>query len=154
MHRTGHPPAIEWTDALLLGEAGIDADHQVFVELVRAVQAAADGELLGRLEALSNHAREHFERENTWMAETGFSARLCHVEEHNAVLASVAEVLALARQGDREVVRRLADELARWFPGHLHFLDSALAQWLCKQRYGGKPVVLKRLAAAHTAPAV
>ena len=151
MDRTSPEPSIAWTDQLLLGDPGIDADHQAFVGFVRALQAASDDELPARLEAFADHARTHFERENTWMRETAFSARQCHVDEHDAVLKSVAEVLELTRQGDRIVVRRLADELARWFPGHLQFLDSALAHWLCKQRFGGKPVVLQRPAAARTA---
>ena len=37
-----------------------------------------------------------------------------------------------------------AEHLLAWFPGHADYLDSALAHWMCKQRLGGKPVVLRR----------
>jgi hemerythrin len=43
-----------------------------------------------------------------------------------------------------EIARRLGRELAAWFPAHADYLDSALAQWMVKSRFGGAPVVLKR----------
>jgi len=45
-------------------------------------------------------------------------------------------------RGDLAIGRAFAAELERWFPGHADYLDSALAAWLCKRRFGGKPVVL------------
>jgi hemerythrin len=42
------------------------------------------------------------------------------------------------------VGRSFLQELARWFPGHADYLDSALAAWMCKRQFGGKPVVLQR----------
>jgi hemerythrin len=78
------------------------------------------------------------------MRETDFPPRDCHIDEHAAVLRSIEDVLAVARAGDVHEVRRLADALAGWFPGHADWLDSALAAWLCKRSYGGKPVVLRR----------
>ena len=40
--------------------------------------------------------------------------------------------------------RDLTKALVDWFPGHATHLDSALAHWLSKQRFGGKPVVIRR----------
>ena len=78
------------------------------------------------------------------MEESGFPASECHVNEHAVVLASLRGVKERLAQGDTAVCRRLALELARWFPGHADYLDSALAHWMCKQRLGGKPVVVRR----------
>ena len=47
-------------------------------------------------------------------------------------------------QGDTSAVLRLSKALMDWFPGHADYLDSALAHWMCKQRLGGKPVVIRR----------
>ena len=41
------------------------------------------------------------------------------------------------------MARRVADELAAWFPPHVQHLDSALTHWLCKLQHGAKPVVLR-----------
>ena len=76
--------------------------------------------------------------------ETDFPARECHIDEHAAVMRSVEKVRELLAQGQCGPCRRLADELARWFPGHADYLDSALAHWMCKKRLGGKPVVIRR----------
>lgn len=137
-------PAMEWSDRLLLGFAAMDAEHRDFVVCVHALQTAAPEAVAQRLEEFAAHARRHFGAEDRWMEETNFPARQCHVDEHAAVLNSVEQVQALVAEGDTAVVRSLADELARWFPGHADYLDSALAAWLSKQRWGAKPVVIRR----------
>ena len=144
MPNTATAAPLAWNDRLLMGYPAMDAEHREFVDLVGALQRAADDELLPLLEAFAAHAERHFSSENEWMTETAFPARDCHIDEHAAVLRSVAEVRALAEAGNLALVRSLAAELARWFPGHADYLDSALAAWMCKQRWQGQPVVLRR----------
>lgn len=134
-----------WTDAYLLGDPGMDDTHRAFVALLDALMRAADDDLLVCLDALAEHVEAHFAQENAAMARSQFPARECHIDEHAAVLASVHGVRArLAGHGDTQACRRLAQALADWFPAHTDRLDSALAHWLCKQRAGGKPIVLRR----------
>lgn len=147
--------AIAWSDAYLLGYGPMDDVHAEFVTLVRAMQQARDDELAGLLEALAAHAKSHFDAENAWMVDTDFPARGCHIDEHAAVTRSIRQVRERLARGDHALARRLADELAAWFPGHADYLDSALAHWMCKRRLGGKPVVLRRdlrRADLHPAP--
>lgn len=138
------PAPLQWHDGLLLGYQPMDATHEEFVLCVAALQRASAAELPARLEAFAEHAVRHFGEEDRWMEQTQFPARECHINEHAAVLKSVREVQALLAQGYTEPCRRLAQELAQWFPGHADYLDSALAHWMCKQRLGGKPVVIRR----------
>ena len=141
-----HPPTdLVWSDAFLLGYGPMDTVHEEFVEIVSAMVKGPDEGLLASLERFAEHARSHFGTEDQWMKETEFPARECHTDEHAAVMSSVEEVLALARSGNTAQVRPLAQELARWFPGHADYLDSALAHWMFKRSHGGKPVVLRRL---------
>jgi hemerythrin len=137
-------PVILWTDRLLLGYAEMDAEHRDFVVCVQALQQAEPAQVPERLQAFADHARRHFAAEDTWMRDTGFPARDCHIDEHAAVLKSVDDVQALVAQGNTAIVRSLADELARWFPGHADYLDSALATWMAKRRWNAQPVVLRR----------
>ena len=137
-------PALGWSDAFVLGHEPMDATHREFVALVRAMQTGPEAELAGLLADFEAHARRHFEEEDRWMLETGFPPRECHMDEHAAVLRSVVEVREVVARGEIAQVRRLADALADWFPRHADWLDSALAHWLCKRAYGGKPVVLRR----------
>lgn len=144
MNTTRQTELLAWSDALVLGFGPIDTEHEEFVELVRALQQAADEALPALLDAFETHAQAHFGAEDQWMVETDFPARECHMNEHTAVLATVRGVRAKLWAGDCLAARRLADELARWFPGHAAYLDSALAHWMCKRSLGGKPVVLRR----------
>ena len=73
-----------------------------------------------------------------------FPARECHMDEHAKVLLSVMQVKQRLLEGDFDICRRLADELARWFPGHADYLDSALSHWLCSKKFGAKPLVFRR----------
>lgn len=144
---TPHPPASEfsWNDGFLLGYPPMDGIHEEFVGLVGAMKVASDKDLPLLLDRFARHARDHFDAENAWMAQTGFPARDCHVGEHEAVLASVLAVQQRLIDGDScESARRLVQHLEAWFPGHADHLDSALSHWMCKLRWGGKPVVIRR----------
>ncbi len=141
---TSSPGPLTWNDSFLLGYAPIDHVHEEFVEIVGTMLTCPDEEFAGHLDAFAEHAKSHFGAEDTWMTETEFPARECHIDEHAAVMRSVEEVRVIVAQGNVAVGRSLAQELARWFPGHADYLDSALAQWMCKRELGGKPVVIRR----------
>lgn len=140
---TASPP-IAWNDTFLLGFGTMDNEHRELVSLIGLIQACPDADLLPNLRRLAGHAREHFHVEDTWMRETDFPPRECHMDEHAAVLHSVDAVEIRVSEGDLAEGRRLAAALADWFPGHAQHLDSALSHWMCKRRLGGKPVVLRR----------
>lgn len=147
-------PDFTWSDRFLLGHGAMDDTHREFVDIVGAMLAAPDGKLAALLDDFMVHAERHFEDERKWMLATDFPAAQCHIDEHNAVLASVHEVRALLANGGHEATcRALARELSRWFPGHADYMDASLAQWLVKKRMGGIPVVLRRTGAASAAPA-
>jgi hemerythrin len=133
-----------WDDGLLLGLPQMDAEHREFVGRVHALQTAEPLTVQQRLAEFAEHAQAHFAAEDRQMVETDFPPRQCHMDEHAAVLKSVAEVQALVAAGRTDIVQGLADELARWFPGHAQHLDSALAAWVSKLKWGAKPLVLKR----------
>ncbi|HYF21243.1 MAG TPA: hemerythrin domain-containing protein [Ramlibacter sp.] len=142
-HDPAAPPAA--SSANELGYGPMDRLHAEFDELLlRARSAAGPADWVPLLEAIDVHLHEHFEAENGWMTQTDFPPRDCHIDEHAAVLRSSEEVLALARAGNCDPAPSFVAELARWFPGHADYLDSALAAWMCKRQYGGKPVVVHR----------
>lgn len=136
--------AMSWSDAFLLGYVPMDEIHEEFVDIVGRLQAAEDAALPALMDELARHLQQHFEQENQWMEESDFPPRGCHIDEHAAVLKSVAEVRAELAEGNTELCRDLVAHLAEWFPGHADHLDSALAHWMSKLRFGGKPVVLRR----------
>ena len=141
----------DWKSDYALGFGTMDATHREFVERVGALLACADADVLPALDSLADHLQRHFDEERDWMASTGFPSASCHLDEHAAVLKSVAEVQAAVRAGRLPVARALAAELARWFPEHTEAMDMGLAKWMVKLRLGGAPVVIRRDAARPTA---
>lgn len=137
---------LQWSDLLLLGHGQMDETHREFVEVVSALQTAADDELHERLRSVTAHLERHFRDEDQWMRDTGYPAAECHVAEHAAVLASGRDVTAALARGDTALCRRYAQELASWFPGHADYLDAPLSQWLSRKRFGAAPIVIKRRA--------
>jgi hemerythrin-like metal-binding protein len=137
-------PEPAWRDDFVLGYAPMDQTHGEFLQCVAAVAEASDTGLMDAFVTLKAHLQSHFNQEDTWMRDTDFPARECHVDEHAQVMKSVYQVEALLRQGDYAMCRRLANELTTWFPGHATYLDSALSHWMCKRQYGGTPVVVRR----------
>ena len=139
-----HTATLVWGDHLLMGNGPMDELHEEFVELIALLQTAEDSELPSLLQAMEIHLQHHFAEEDQWMLSTGFPPRDCHIDEHAAVLKSVAEVRVKLAEGNVALCRDLTRALVDWFPGHATHLDSALAHWLSKQRFGGKPVVIRR----------
>ncbi|CAB3799542.1 Bacteriohemerythrin [Paraburkholderia ultramafica] len=137
---------LEWSDAMLLGHAPIDAAHEEFVEVVTALADCTQHTALGCLQAVDAHLLSHFAIEQAWMEKSGFPAADCHLDEHQRVLDAVQKVNALAAVGEVGLhdVKRLAQALADWFPGHADYMDSALSAWINKKMHGGAPVVLRR----------
>ncbi|MNL49069.1 cation-binding hemerythrin HHE family protein [compost metagenome] len=127
---------------MALGYTPMDDIHEEFDELLAQASTSGDSDLAERLCALHAHLQNHFSQENHWMAETDFPARECHIAEHEAVLASVEQVMVKIEEGNLDIGRSLVQALASWFPMHAIHLDSALAQWMCKRRTGGIPIVL------------
>jgi hemerythrin len=135
---------LTWNDSLLLGDPEMDAVHEEFVACIAALTNAAGPDVADALAELERQATSHFEMEDTWMRENDFPARECHINEHAAVLASIGGVRRRVAAGESSAAYEIAQALSDWFPGHADYLDSALAHWMCKRRWGGKPVVLRR----------
>lgn len=139
-----------WSDNFLLGYAPMDAVHREFVMCVDQLLRSTDAGLYERLEAFERHAREHFSEERHLMESTQYPGRQCHIDEHEAVLSSVHQVLPLLKAGRVDIARSLSAEVARWFPQHAQYMDGPVAQWLVRKATGAYPLVFRR---RHASPA-
>ncbi len=127
-----------------LGHEPMDEVHEEFERLLQTAQAVPDDELMPLLQQIEQHCQAHFSQEERWMAGGDFPGASCHIQEHSAVLASIAGVLRRVGAGEWYVGRTLVQSLHQWFPAHAQHLDSALAHWLNKKRWGAKPLVFHR----------
>jgi len=118
---------LTWSDALALDIAPMDDTHREFVDLLASVAEAADGDLVAAWEALIDHTADHFAREDRWMQQTGFASVNCHTTQHQVVLSVMRDAAAVAEADRHALIRKLAHELALWFPSHAQTMDAALA---------------------------
>ncbi len=121
---------LEWTDALVLGEAQMDVTHREFVDCLNALGEADDGAIGPELDRFIAHSEAHFQDENERMAATHFPPSHCHLNEHEQVLKICREVRQMVADGKSHVGKVLAKELAPWFVNHAATMDSMLAYWL------------------------
>jgi hemerythrin-like metal-binding protein len=130
---------LAWSAELALDQPRMDATHQEFVDLLAELEATLDGdraEVDAALASLVDHTVGHFDQEEVWMGALGFATENCHAFQHQAVLNVLREVQRLhAAEGDRDLVRRLAGELAQWFPAHAQMMDAALAQTMAERGF-------------------
>ena len=126
---------LQWSDALSLDMPLMDSTHQEFVDLLARVVLAADDTLLTQWAGLIDHTQEHFDREDQWMAATGFAAGNCHATQHNIILQVMREGGKRGLQGDLAIVRQMAHELGLWFPQHAQSMDASLALHLRSAGY-------------------
>jgi hemerythrin len=61
------------------------------------------------------------------MLATGFSADNCHATHHATILETMRAVETHYAQGNTEIITRLAEALAEWFPQHAASMDAGLA---------------------------
>ena len=135
-------------DALRVGHARMDQEHQELAVLIKRLCSAPDGMLVEALDTLIAHAKAHFAEEDRQMCALEFPARECHMREHSAVLMSAEGVRKRLRAGEVGVTRRFAAELDAWFTPHVVHLDSALAHWISKHAWGSQPLVFRRRSAS------
>lgn len=142
---SSHGEAGGWSDRHACGLASMDASHEEFLRTAFSLRDCALEHIGFWLEAVRVHCEEHFSEEAALMEAFDYPVRDCHVAEHEAVAASVAEVGELWRlHADETTVRRLASSLIDWFAPHVQHLDSAVAAWVVKKTTGGIPIVLRR----------
>ena len=127
---TPAPAPLDWTPALFLGDARMDDTHEEFVTLHNQLLATPPDQQMPLYRAFIDHTVEHFAQEERWMLATGFSADNCHAEEHATILETMQAVVQHSEQGDTELITRMAEALAEWFPLHATSKDAGLAQHL------------------------
>ncbi len=121
---------LNWTAELHTGDGRMDQTHEEFVTLLNALLLTPQPEQLNLYREFLNHTVEHFAQENRWMVATGFSADNCHAGQHATILETMRAVETHYVQGDTEIISRMAEALAEWFPQHAATMDAGLAQHL------------------------
>ncbi len=126
---------LAWSPELALDDPRTDATHQEFIELLNRTANASEADKTAHFQVLLSHTVEHFAQEERWMLATGIPAEHCHFGQHSSVLEVMKEVAKRAIQGEIELIDRMAEALAEWFPGHAQSMDAGLVIHLQQQGF-------------------
>ena len=124
-----HPPVepFTWKDAWATGDARMDDTHGAFVQHLNAILTTPGRDQLPLYRQFVAHTVDHFAQEERWMVATGFAPDNCHAQHHATILDTLHAVEAHFLQGDNQIIQRLAEALAEWFPQHAATMDRGLA---------------------------
>ncbi len=129
MPTTSTPP-LAWGESLALGDARMDDTHEEFITQLNALLATPEDQQLPPYREFIAHTVDHFSQEDRWMLATGFAADNCHAGQHATILETMNAVVEHYEQGDTEIITRMAQALAEWFPQHALSMDAGLVQHL------------------------
>ena len=121
---------LSWSNELHTGDERMDNTHEEFVTMLNALLKTPPSEQLNLYRQFLSHTVEHFAQEDRWMVATGFSEDNCHAGQHATILETMRAVETHYVQGDPDIISRLAEALAEWFPQHAATMDAGLAQHL------------------------
>jgi hemerythrin len=129
-----------------LGDDALDEEHGKLSQLIEQMAAADPDTGIAALEAVQVCAERHFAGEDLDLREMSDGNSACHLNEHAAVLSSLAQVCdvlldAGTRAEDKQaLLHRLAIQLLNWLPIHVLEMDSAVAMHRSKVRFGGASI--------------
>jgi len=128
--------ALQWTPALAVGVAEIDAQHQELFRraerLIAALRAGSRGEILPLLAYLDEYVAVHFEAEERLMKAVAFPGREAHAAVHLAFRADFAAfVRDFRRTGPTALVAlTIHNWLSDWLRMHIGGVDQELGRWM------------------------
>ena len=125
------PPQI-WDDDLGGGDEEIDREHHLQLTLVRALTSALrqDQPAVARCvaEQLHGYSAAHFAGEELLMEAASYAPLASHRQEHQNLLAHMAELRALVTSGERELASVMALDLRSELGAHMATSDRRFTE--------------------------
>jgi hemerythrin len=124
-------PLMTWTEKLSVGVVALDNDHKKLVAMVNdlydAMQAGHGRDKLGPiLGELIKYTKEHFAREESFFARTGYPAAGPHKQQHEALTRQVVEVQEKYAGGSAATLSLdVMHFLRTWLVNHIQGSDQA-----------------------------
>ena len=126
---------IEWNESYLTGHPIIDHQHEaLFDEINQLVDAVArnqdEGELLRRVNHISEMIREHFRCEGQLMREQRYPEFAAHQHEHHQILENGEALLKQYKEGGVPLAELLPRFISTWAVQHIVEDDARLAAFM------------------------
>ncbi len=134
----------QWSESLELGILWMDHQHRTLVEMSGRLyhdfeKGETEGHLQPAFEFLCDYARGHFELEEKYMVEYGYSLSELHCQEHKQFVDTLERFITETgglRSGDDELsIPSLCIELESWILMHIYDSDRELASFI-REREG------------------
>ena len=132
-----------WSDDYALGIEAIDTQHKGFFEAAQRLYDSildCEGEHLAEqsVEFLRQYAKQHFQTEETFMAQHGYPYLEQHKQLHGEFLEALAQLVNdLEVFGPSQDLADRAMELSQeWLIRHIIDEDSAYAKYIAEQGKG------------------
>ena len=128
---------VVWDNAFSVGEEEIDKQHQQIIEMLNDLYEARnfnrESEVVGDVvERMCHYVRDHFNTEETLMAEVGYPGLSAHHSEHEFFIAEAGRLCP--RKGDADLdVNRLMEFLKDWLLEHIAKTDHLYVPYLKKR---------------------
>jgi len=128
--------AMAWNEAFSVGNAMLDSDHRILLNLLNQLHDAIDTgqsrEVVGTvINVLAEYAEHHFRREEEMMAAAGYPDLAAHREQHQALEARVRELRDRWHAGERRVLDEdVVSVLKKWLTDHILGTDKSYSPWI------------------------
>ncbi len=124
-----------WKNEYSVGLEEIDLQHRLLINMIDDLYVAiyenegseAIPALLGHLK---DYTRDHFAKEKTMMEEAGYEGLHGHLQEHDKMIAKVAEIELKNSRGQIGGLSPLVVYLRNWLENHICIIDKAMAREL------------------------
>jgi hemerythrin len=120
---------ISWTEAMSVGNAALDKDHQKLIGMINELDQSAP-DFLELFNAVLDYTTGHFDREETHLDSIGFPGLDAHRVQHDDFADQVAAMLKQYRAEPFDASdTRMKDFLWSWLKGHILIEDQRYAAW-------------------------
>jgi hemerythrin len=129
---------IEWSNELSVGIEEIDAQHQILVDLLNQVHEAIQQRHTAEvtrdiIDRLNEYTRVHFAVEESLMRILHYPDYERHKEEHEKLIAQLAELRAKLEAGKASTGFELAHFLKVWLTKHIMEVDQRYVPYFLAQ---------------------
>ena len=121
---------LSWNPGMSVGVGVLDEDHKKLIAMINELHAgmlAGHGNDVvgGILRRLANYTVEHFRREETYFAQTGYPGAPAHIGEHEKLKAKVMVEIGKFQAGTSGLGIETLTFLRDWLKHHIQESDKA-----------------------------
>ena len=128
-----------WNDSFSVGDALMDAHHQVFFQMVTEVREAARGvdapAEAQRVAFLLEYTRMHFAKEEQLMETCGFPGLEAHRRTHQDFAAQAGSLAAALAEAPASVTTdHILSVMQAWLVDHILGMDKQFEPWVARHK--------------------